>query len=319
MATWNDRVRRAPFWAMVALIVLPFPVLTVLYLMDRHKSTMRYREAIRELRLRYPMESLETRLPWRTGRAPGPLSSAAENQLREFETKIAQEIESYRRESRLTKLHEGTVEEFVAKEGLGVMRMFGGLAESILEVGHEKDGQWVGRNRTSVPQMAPALSSRWRETTPWPEASVRDSPALSLLHNTNLLHFVHPAGFGAVKDRRNVAGFQAHQFNAVHEEKPWKVLRLELVGLLFEERPRVYVTATMPRMQEIRDVPTRPLDAFETAGLARLQAGDRLHVGDAREGVRMLGAIRNAQQCVRCHGGARGALLGAFSYALKRE
>ena len=30
----------------------------------------------------------------------------------------------------------------------------------------------------------------------------------------------------------------------------------------------------------------------------------------------MLGAIRSAKQCVQCHGGQRGDLLGAFSYTL---
>jgi mono/diheme cytochrome c family protein len=30
----------------------------------------------------------------------------------------------------------------------------------------------------------------------------------------------------------------------------------------------------------------------------------------------MLGAVRSTRQCVACHGGDRGDLLGAFSYAL---
>jgi hypothetical protein len=33
----------------------------------------------------------------------------------------------------------------------------------------------------------------------------------------------------------------------------------------------------------------------------------------------MLGLARSVKQCVACHGGARGDLLGAFSYVLRRE
>ncbi len=33
----------------------------------------------------------------------------------------------------------------------------------------------------------------------------------------------------------------------------------------------------------------------------------------------MLGAVRSAKQCVKCHGGSRGDLLGAFSYTLRAE
>jgi hypothetical protein len=120
-----------------------------------------------------------------------------------------------------------------------------------------------------------------------------------------------------VKDRGNVVGFQAHQFNDLIEEKPWRLVRLELVSLLLEDQPRVYVTPALPRMQDVCAVPTRSLDAFETAGLEKLQEGDDLFIRDMADGVRMLGAIRSARQCLTCHGGERGALLGAFTYALQ--
>ena len=97
------------------------------------------------------------------------------------------------------------------------------------------------------------------------------------------------------------------------------MLRLELVGLLLEGQPRVYVTPTLPRMQEIRERPTRSLDSFEAAGLEQLQGGDQLFTRNVVGGVRMLGAIRSAQQCIKCHDSERGALLGAFSYTLQRE
>jgi hypothetical protein len=264
---------------------------------------------------------LESRLPVtpRVKRAP-TLSSEAEGQLRSFEWAISNEIEHLGREERLRKLHEGSVEEFVRKEGFGVERMVGAYADSVMANGYQKDdGSWVGRNKTSVSQPGLASSATWKEVDLPAEPSSSYSPPFLALHFSNALHFVHASGFGMMNDRRNVAGFQPHQFNALHQEKSLKVLRLELVGLLLEDQPRVYVTATLPRMQDMRDAPTRALDAFEVAGLEKLQGGDQLFIRSTGDGVRMLGAIHSTQQCIKCHGGERGDLLGAISYALRRE
>jgi hypothetical protein len=101
-------------------------------------------------------------------------------------------------------------------------------------------------------------------------------------------------------------------------EEMWQVQRLELVGLLLHQRPVVYVSENLPRMDELHGAPTRHLDRFETAALEKLHQGAYLLVADTPEGVRMLGAIRSVKQCVSCHGGERGDLLGAFSYTLRR-
>jgi hypothetical protein len=80
----------------------------------------------------------------------------------------------------------------------------------------------------------------------------------------------------------------------------------------------VYVSENLPRMEELRGAPTRPLDGFEASALEKLRRGEALLVADAPGGVRMLGALRSVKQCVDCHGGERGDLLGAFSYTLRR-
>lgn len=275
-----------------------------------------FRDGIRRLREQYPFESLDARLP------PPPKiksvstsSPAAAENLQRFENSITNESADWSREERLQKLHEGSVEEFVKREGFGAARMFGGYSESVFALGHTKeDGTWFGRNKTSVPQPSNVFSTASEGMD-----AKTESPKLLDLHFRNMLHFVNPVGFGFMKDRRNVVGFQAHQFNELLEVKPWKILRIELVGLLLDDRPRVYVTTDLPRMQEIRGVPTRSLDAFETAGLEKLSSGDTLFIRDASDGVRMLGAIQSAQQCIKCHGGERGDLLGAFSYHLRHD
>jgi hypothetical protein len=137
---------------------------------------------------------------------------------------------------------------------------------------------------------------------------------LNGLHTNGVLDFVHAPGFGFVKDRKHVAGFQAHGFSEVPKSAAkWEVGKLELVSLLLNKEPVVYLSDRLPRMSELRGAPTRPLDRFETAGLAALRQGEDLHI----EGTRMVGSIRATKQCLECHGGSRGELLGAFSYSLR--
>ena len=95
-----------------------------------------------------------------------------------------------------------------------------------------------------------------------------------------------------------------------------KLERLELVGLVRNPEPAVYVSEFLPRMTELDSVVTRPADGFEAAGLVRLAAGEDLVANAVGPRVRLLGAIRNMAACVECHGGQRGDLLGAFSYRL---
>ena len=67
-----------------------------------------------------------------------------------------------------------------------------------------------------------------------------------------------------------------------------------------------------------RKAPTRALDKFELSGLETIRSGEDIVVADTAKGLRMLGAIRNAKQCIECHAGQRGDLLGAFSYSLRK-
>jgi hypothetical protein len=140
------------------------------------------------------------------------------------------------------------------------------------------------------------------------------------LHKDSFVDFVHPNGFGYVKDLRHVAGFQPHQFSQTPSSAAeWQVQTLELVGLLLHDEPVVYVSEHLPRMDELVEMPTRALDKFETIGLEALRGGDDLFVRDIAVGTkRMLGPLRSTKQCITCHGCGYGDLLGAFSYTLGR-
>jgi hypothetical protein len=141
------------------------------------------------------------------------------------------------------------------------------------------------------------------------------------MHRESVGQFAHPDGFGLVEDRRHVAGFLPHSFRYLPREynERIKVETIDLVGLLLHPEPLAYVSADLPRMDELRKAPTRPLDEFESAGLRQLRDGEDLVYANSGEYVRMLGAVRNAAHCAKCHGGERGDLLGAFSYVLRRS
>ena len=128
-----------------------------------------------------------------------------------------------------------------------------------------------------------------------------------------LVDFANPRGFGYVRDRDHVAGFESHGFTELPANT---IARLELVSLLMHDEPAVYVSDHLPEMTRLRGVPTRPLDEFEATGVANLRQGEDLFES-ASHPARLLGSLRNAQQCVACHGGSRGDLLGAFSYTFR--
>jgi hypothetical protein len=165
--------------------------------------------------------------------------------------------------------------------------------------------------------------------------------------------FVNRQGWGYIKDVSNVAGFQPHAFreippleiwNPIAEttiesavrldtfrgeygdiklDKGWQVTRLELVSLLRHDEPLAYISDSLPRMalprmDNVTEYPTRPLDLFESRGLKSLQVGEDIVSESSINSVRMLGSLRAAKQCAKCHQVERGELLGAFSYLLER-
>src|SRR5262249_12600424 len=75
----------------------------------------------------------------------------------------------------------------------------------------------------------------------------------------------------------------------------------------------------LPRMDELRDAPTRPLRPFEKQALAALYEGEELRTETTTNRISMLGAIRALKACLACHQVERGDRLGAFSYTLLRE
>jgi hypothetical protein len=281
------------------------------------------------LRARYPYESLEGRLPISTStKSPISLGSASAGRLSRLEQDLQHPMNSWRT-SRLRLLHEAIVDQFVSSPGFGVARVV-------------RPAEWnlkPWRSEDPAPlQPGTGFSAPWSPGAFQPVPH-EQTDILDLLLDRSILGFVNLEGFGYVKDRSHVAGFQTHRFRelpvpewtaltprvtpsgsglsgSASEQERWKLQSLELVSLLLQEEPRVYVSDRLPRMEPEHDTPTRPLDVFEQFALETLRRGEDLVTSQGSEGVRMLGAIRSTTQCLACHGGVRGDLLGAFSYSL---
>jgi len=109
-------------------------------------------------------------------------------------------------------------------------------------------------------------------------------------------------------------------FADVRTSRNWYLRNLQLVSLLKHNEPRAYITENLPNMEELSSdtVPTRTLDEFEQAALARLQQDEDIVIDDtsAPNSIRMFGSLRADIHCLSCHSGDRGRLLGAFTYTL---
>jgi hypothetical protein len=274
------------------------------------------------LQEKYPFESMTARLAYEQGRArekqPVPNGSPAMTRLVEFEGKLAGWERSDRHQS-LERLHASTVVQFVNSEGFGFGRTAGGAKTFNLGTTWWADSfgpLWPERGAPMVPpESAPAKEAN--------DAGVLTAPVteqdLQEMHRDDLLSFLKPNLFGLVRDREHVAGFVSHRFWKRTEHQPatrWTLDRLELVSLLKFDTPAVYLSETLPRMDELSDARTRPLDAFERQALAALQKGEDLQKQYQGERLRLLGSIRAPEQCLKCHNVERGELLGAFTYQL---
>src|SRR5438132_363756 len=293
-----------------------------------------------ELAAAYPLESMADRLAYESRRKPGTAGAdraaavspilrqaGVEPELSRLEEKIQEQLygATATRDFHLHFLHDNAVSDFINSPGFGVSRRIEPRAEyielppppriSLPPPPHDSPWEDSGTARVSDSAAAGGPASR----LPPAEQSLRG------LHEDGFLDFVNPGCFGVVWDRQRARGFQVHHFRkmpglaeASSAKERWRVQRLELMSLLRHEEPAVYLSDHLPRMYELRDAPTRPLDAFETRALPALQGGGDLRFECSSDQIQMLGSIRALKQCTACHAAERGELLGAFSYTLRR-
>jgi hypothetical protein len=242
----------------------------------------------------------------------------------------------------LASLHRVEVQKFVTNPGFGNIRLvsqrFDGTAE-------EPPTDWSEGDR-GEPVDLPATGGFFSAGRDKNGPTLPSLLALAGLHASTAHEFARPDSWGLVKDRTQVAGFRPHALEfapdgyarrRLDQEHPvkdeagrvtgyplverWAVRRVELIGLLVHDAPVVYLNpeGQLPAMAAVKDAKTRELTEFESGGLKDLAAGKEVVAVDAvANQVRMVGAIRMAGGCVKCHEGKRGDLLGAFTYDLVR-
>lgn len=273
----------------------------------------------------YPMISVANRLAYEERsseskhRLPTSTSLLASSATKDLEERVDLLAEKARwRRFNLARLHEKTVEDFVKSPGFGIARGIPGGIEYI-----ELPESDPITQPAPMPEAVTSEGSSHLAAEPPPDnPEAPNADAIKEMHISGVVDFVNPEGFGYIQDRDHVRGFQAHQFRSMPEPEAkssarrWQVQRLELLSLLKHETPVAYVSEHLPRMDELREAPTRPLDGFERSALDALRAGDDLRTGYGRDRIRILGAIRAVKQCTDCHDAKRGDLLGAFSYVL---
>lgn len=272
-------------------------------------------DEIRNYQREFPFVSIEDRLP-KDHLPPQQkdLTKEAEEQLEQLEMNVElRELQRTRfRATQLKRLHENALQAFINSEGFGKTRV-SYVFEWQLEEGSRTD---------LIPQPGERLSAEWF-FDPLANPTTGDSSmktSLSALHGESTLDFLNPGGFGYVKDRKQVAGFQGHGFSAEPEPaRPEKLVSIELIGLVVHDEPVVYISQYLPNMKALGQSPTRMLDEFETAGLQALKDGKHMYAQDFLPGTRAVGAIRATNQCITCHNVQRGDLLGAFSYTFRKR
>jgi hypothetical protein len=263
---------------------------------------------VEQLREEYRFESLESRLPER-----GPNESRPALKSPEVINKQEAAFSNHDNAARvrtLRNIHEDAVAIFINQPNFGRFRGMS-IAEWGLNLGF----------RTDTPIAQPGVRSQSTEMLEKVGKPTETDHDLAEMHDRGIVDFLKPTYFGYFKDRRHVAGFQSHQFSEVPDAgKKWKLQALDLMGLVVHEKPVVYLSENLPRMDELRKAPMRELNAFELAGLKALREGEDIFIREMPDhSVRMLGALRAMKQCIDCHGGARGDLLGAFSYELRKD
>ncbi len=245
--------------------------------------------------------------------ADGALTPEGKWELSRMELLLDQEIPRFdSAEKFLKREHETAVQEFIDSDGIGLSRG-PRLSEYTIE-------RLVKERRRPFSRQGRAFTSNQVDLSRLRNPRNAEAIGFNDLHTKSIVEFSFPEGFGYVQDRDHVAGFQSHGFGSWPEEEKFshqKVSRVNLVSLLLHDNPVVYQSDELPRMDQVKSTLTRPLTSFESASLARMKKGEDLIVNDLPEGWLMMGSIRNAQQCVQCHGGKRGDLLGAFSYSIR--
>jgi hypothetical protein len=159
---------------------------------------------------------------------------------------------------------------------------------------------WLTRNADNQPQPKRTVLSGYGEN-----AIYKQGLQLRLLDLVGLTNPDGPVVYSGGK------AFELQRVAYEDQKAAWAKLTSRSYGAGKRE------VAKSPKSPEADDakLETRPLDIFEISGVAELRQGKDLYIRHKDNAIRMLGALRATEQCLKCHGdNKKGDLLGAFSY-----
>ena len=265
---------------------------------------------IQAMRRDYPIVSLSKRLTFEDhSSSPEVMGNLQEysKEVMEALGKIEEDTGYRGRYRALKSLHKDTSRQFAAAAGFGFVRMRSVRPRYLeLDVTNLVDSPMIISEEILLAEGVLSGGS---------------------LHDTIRSNFLNPESFGYIPEREKSAGFVSHRLHRrafPNEEQSeanvvWETVRLELLSLLRHNPPRVYVAGELPQMDELEGVPHRPLSEFESEALTKLWFEQNVVIREAEGSIEMLGALRADSNCLQCHSGNRGRLLGAFSYELREK
>lgn len=161
---------------------------------------------------------------------------------------------------------------------------------------------------------APMPPTSCRSVEPVPKHA-REFVGAHNAHSGTVRTFVLRSGFGFLRLSEDIRIERIIVGDPERDPQPG-IDRVELVSLLTDYEPSVYVLDELPTTQLALQAKRRPLDEFERLGLDAVRRGEDL-VWTREAPKRMFGAIRADASCLNCHTSAKeGDLLGAFTYYL---
>jgi hypothetical protein len=304
-----------PRWIFVAGSLLIAPMIYLSLLLPAWRQ-------VQESLVMYPQESVEERLAYEGNSHPeaGQRHPQQIDDEQIYSSQFIGQPELRRRFYALQALHDNTYELFINSAGLGVARMGRYGPNEIREADFIRVASPVGMPQPSPEGYSPPITASDAILGKEPSARRAD---IAELHTASLGDFLNPLGFGYVKNRQRVTGFLAHRFTKypqyAERQGGWRIDSLDLISILKHKEPVANVSKHLPRMDELRAAPTRPLDDFESERLVKLRSGETLSAAERPRRLRMLGAIRAQDICLNCHSAKVDDLLGAFSYDLRLD
>lgn len=281
----------------------------------------------RELQARYPIASLSERLAYEqphvesetTANLAEPKHDVETKEPRNWHREIDDPTQAHRRRVALEQFHSLTFSQFVSAFGFGANRM-----TAIQR--HFIDYEPPDAASKPLPSRPQEVDLQTTSEKPFVSQIKEPGPIGGpRLHQQEVVQqFTSSLMWAYISSHQKAAGFKPHGFlkvPTIHGNgwDQWQISRLDLVSLLKFAEPRVYLSERLPRMEDLQNAETRPVDDFERQALEQLRGGEDIVVDQQLNTIRMVGAVRATKQCLDCHSVRRGDLLGAFSYLLDRK